>query len=92
MEFVTGLSQLASKYDSFVFDQFGVLHDGVRPLDEALHVVSSLVKLGKYVSVLSNSPARASFAAKRLAAIGFSPDSALCFLISLTTRPFPLTS
>jgi len=69
-----GLAELASCYDGFVIDQFGVLHDGHRPYSGAEEALQTLRAQGKRVIVLSNSGKRAAHNARRLAAFGVSAD------------------
>jgi len=70
----SGLAELASCYDGFVIDQFGVLHDGHRPYAGAAEALYVLRTQGKRVIVLSNSGKRATHNAKRLATFGISAD------------------
>lgn len=68
----TGLAELATGYDGFVIDQFGVLHDGHRPYAGAAAALQTLRAQGKRVIVLSNSGKRAAHNARRLSAFGVS--------------------
>jgi len=68
---VGGLSAIASSFDLFLIDQFGVLHDGMRPYDGAVDCLKRLKAGGKTVVLLSNSGKRASANAARLAEFGF---------------------
>lgn len=69
--FVDGLSAFADRYDGFVLDQWGVLHDGARPYPGALEAVAELARRGKRVVLLSNSGRRADRNRERLASLGF---------------------
>ena len=40
-------SELVSKYDAFILDQFGVMHNGLSALDGAVDCVRELYKAGK---------------------------------------------
>lgn len=66
-----GLRHLADRYDGFIFDQWGVLHDGRTAYHGALECLSQLQVLGKSIVVLSNSGKRAYANECRLAAFGF---------------------
>lgn len=68
---VGGLSAIASSFDLFLIDQFGVLHDGMRPYDGAVDCLKRLKAGGKTVVLLSNSGKRASANASRLEQFGF---------------------
>ena len=61
-----GLSELASKYDGFILDQYGVMHNGGLPLDGAAACLTSLLAAGKIIVINSNSSSTASDTRKRL--------------------------
>lgn len=44
------LGQLAEKYDAFLLDQFGVIHDGQTAYEGAVEAVTSLQRAGKKVT------------------------------------------
>jgi HAD superfamily hydrolase (TIGR01459 family) len=73
--FCSGLADLASRYRSFIIDQWGVLHDGARPYAEAFDCLVRLREAGKQIVLLSNSGKRAAVNRARLAEIGL--DEAL---------------
>jgi HAD superfamily hydrolase (TIGR01459 family) len=73
-ETIAGLSMIADRFDAFLVDQFGVLHDGRRAFDGAADCLSRLRAAGKPVAILSNSGKRAAPNARRLAALGFGPE------------------
>lgn len=54
-----GLADLADRYDGFIVDLWGVLHDGVAAFPAALDCLSRLKDRGKRIVVLSNAPRRA---------------------------------
>jgi ribonucleotide monophosphatase NagD (HAD superfamily) len=58
----------------FIIDQFGVLHDGVKPIKGALDAVNLLKETKKSIVVLSNTSSRASLASKKFVQMGF-PES-----------------
>jgi len=70
-----GLRSVAERTDTFLVDQWGVLHDGTRPYAGALTCLKALRDRGKNVVVISNSGKRAADNARRLTEIGFPPDS-----------------
>jgi HAD superfamily hydrolase (TIGR01459 family) len=78
----TTLPELAERYDLFLVDQFGVLHDGVRPYPGAPEALRRLCADGRSVAVLSNSGKRAGPNEERLIRLGFDPDSFDLFLSS----------
>jgi HAD superfamily hydrolase (TIGR01459 family) len=73
--FCSGLADLASRYRGFIVDQWGVLHDGVRPYPNALDCLVRLRDAGKRIVLLSNSGKRIGINRARLAEIGI--DEAL---------------
>jgi len=71
---LTGLSEIADRYDIFVVDQWGVLHDGAKPHAGARDALLNLKKTGAAVVLLSNSGKRVAESHRRLAALGFERD------------------
>ena len=67
--------QLIGRYDFFLLDQFGVLHDGTNPLPGAIEMVNMLRESGKKVVVTSNSSQRVNVAKRRWLELGFPPVS-----------------
>lgn len=68
---VAGIGAFADRYQGFVLDQWGVIHDGRRALPEALAAIAELQRRGKRLVLLSNSGRRAELNRRRLAAMGF---------------------
>ena len=71
-----GLSQLAGRYDAFIVDLWGVMHNGVRAFPEAVACLGELRQRDKRVLILSNAPRRADEVAKRNAELGIAPELA----------------
>src|SRR5262245_37364931 len=69
-----GLSAISDRYDGFILDLWGVLHDGVRPSPAASNTLRQLRRRRKRAIVLSNGPRRAAALARRTAEIGITPD------------------
>jgi HAD superfamily hydrolase (TIGR01450 family) len=67
-------TDLAKKYDGFILDQFGVLHNGKDALPGAVDLVKELVKTNKKLIILSNTSSPAKTTMERLPGLGFSPD------------------
>jgi HAD superfamily hydrolase (TIGR01459 family) len=65
-----GLDEIAHRYDGFILDLWGVLHDGSAPLPGVLDALGHLKRLGKRIVVLSNAPRRAALVAMRMSEIG----------------------
>ena len=70
-----GIGALAERYNVFLLDQFGVLHDGQRPYPGAVEALSALKRAGKTVVLLSNSGKRAEPNERRLLKLGFEAGS-----------------
>ncbi len=71
---VDGLGSLAERFDGFIIDQWGVLHDGQQAYPGVVEALSQLKALGKLVVVLSNSGKRASDNGARLASMGIGAE------------------
>ncbi|MBT3786867.1 MAG: TIGR01459 family HAD-type hydrolase [Alphaproteobacteria bacterium] len=71
---VQGLLQVAEQYDGFVFDQFGVLHDGNALYPNVTNVLQHLHSQGKSILVLSNSGRSANANLDRLVSLGIDGD------------------
>ncbi len=71
---MTGFAALADRYDGFIVDLWGVVHDGVRPYPGVLDCLARLRDAGKPVVFLSNAPRRAATIARTLANLGVAPS------------------
>ncbi len=67
---IGGIAALAPRYDGFILDLWGVVHDGVAPLPGALECMASLKAAGKRIALLSNAPRRADDVVERITRIG----------------------
>ena len=66
-----GLAPLAGRYDAYLVDLWGCLHDGVTPFPAALHALERLrAGGGKRVCFLSNGPRRIASLIRRLDDMG----------------------
>jgi HAD superfamily hydrolase (TIGR01459 family) len=72
---VSGVAALADRFDLFLVDQYGVLHDGERAFPGAVEALERLVAAGRAVILVSNSGRRTADNEARLAAIGFPRSS-----------------
>jgi HAD superfamily hydrolase (TIGR01459 family) len=71
---VAGLSALAPRYDGYILDLWGVLHDGVHAYPGAAACLGELRRHGKGIVILSNAPRRAAEVARRTSELGLGPD------------------
>lgn len=69
------IGPLAERYEVFLLDQFGVLHDGSAPYPGAVAALSALKDAGKTVVLISNSGKRARPNEDRLLKLGFAAGS-----------------
>lgn len=70
MRILDGIASLAERYDGFILDIWGVVHDGQTPYPGVIDALSRLKAAGKKVAFLSNAPRRGWFVEKQLAAMG----------------------
>jgi ribonucleotide monophosphatase NagD (HAD superfamily) len=63
--------ELASRYNAFILDQYGVLHNGREPLPGVLEVLKDLHKSKHKLVILSNTSSPASSSLKKLQKMGF---------------------
>ena len=61
------------RYDIWLLDQFGVLHDGTSPLPGAISIVEELMRRKKKVIITSNTSQRAAVGRERFKNLGFPP-------------------
>lgn len=72
-EALPGVAALAERFDGFIVDQWGVLHDGSRPYPGALDCLERLRAAGKAIVVLSNSGRREDANVRLMEEMGFPP-------------------
>jgi len=65
--FYPGVAPLAARYDGFVLDLWGVIHDGIAPYPRVADTLRRLKAMGKRVVLLSNAPRRANEIANAMA-------------------------
>eukprot|EP00568_Trieres_chinensis_P006159 CAMPEP_0183308596 /NCGR_PEP_ID=MMETSP0160_2-20130417/22348_1 /TAXON_ID=2839 ORGANISM="Odontella Sinensis, Strain Grunow 1884" /NCGR_SAMPLE_ID=MMETSP0160_2 /ASSEMBLY_ACC=CAM_ASM_000250 /LENGTH=336 /DNA_ID=CAMNT_0025472457 /DNA_START=84 /DNA_END=1094 /DNA_ORIENTATION=- len=67
-------SEVVDRYDGFILDQFGVMHNGAHALEGAADCVSALSKAGKKLVILSNSSSASAATVRKLPKLGFDPE------------------
>ena len=72
--FIKGLSEIAHRYDGYIFDLFGVLHNGVEPYPGTLNTLIKLKEQNKKTVLLSNTPKLSAHSSQDLAAMGITED------------------
>lgn len=70
MKEIKGLREIADRYDAFILDVWGVLHDGSKPYEGVLPTLQALQQAGKPVLLLSNAARRSPSVTPHLAGIG----------------------
>eukprot|EP00980_Cylindrotheca_fusiformis_P031080 scaffold25800_cov162-Cylindrotheca_fusiformis.AAC.6 len=75
MQVLGGVRDLVDKYDLFLLDMWGVMHDGTTTYEGVLDVISTLKAEGKELIVLSNSSKRQDNSIKMLKKLGFDPSN-----------------
>lgn len=74
MQIAEGFSELLGRYDLFLLDQFGVLHNGYAPYPSAVHLLQQMRSAQKRVVIISNSGKSANVNASRMRKLGFADD------------------
>ena len=74
MDHLAGFETLARRYDGFILDLWGVIHDGLQPYPGAADCLARIRDLGKPAVLLSNAPRRAHAAQAAMRAMGISDD------------------
>jgi HAD superfamily hydrolase (TIGR01459 family) len=74
MKFIKSIKEIADLYDYFIFDVWGVIHDGSKAYPGAIEAISFLREKGKKICFLSNAPRRAAKVAAVLNKFGVTPD------------------
>ncbi len=72
---LAGMAALADRFDGYILDLWGVLHDGVTAFPTALDCLRRLHQAGKRILILSNAPRRSSEVAQRCAELGLTPET-----------------
>ncbi len=69
--FAEHLNDIAARYQGFIIDQWGVLHDGGEPYPDAIDCLTALRAKDVRIILLSNSGKRAAYNQERLAEMGY---------------------
>ncbi|MDA7947342.1 MAG: TIGR01459 family HAD-type hydrolase [Hyphomicrobiaceae bacterium] len=72
---VPSIEPVADRYEAWLCDIWGVLHNGVQPFNNAEHACCTYRKKGGTVVLISNSPRPGHAVRKQLAEIGVSEDA-----------------
>ncbi len=74
MKCITGISDIKDRYDAFIIDIWGVLHDGAKAYPGIIDCLRKLRGCNKKVTLLSNSGRRAHVVGTDLYDFGIAPD------------------
>jgi len=74
MEIIQGLKDIINQFDTFILDQWGVLHNGGQAFPHAIEALQFLQQHNKKVVILSNSGKTSQFSYGRLADSGIARD------------------
>ena len=74
MTMLDGFAAIAGRYDGFILDLWGVIHDGVNPYPGAVDCLEHLQEAGKRCVLLSNAPRRSHAAEAMLRRMGIAPE------------------
>jgi HAD superfamily hydrolase (TIGR01459 family) len=72
---IDGVAALAARYDGFILDLWGVLHNGQQPYPGVVDCLQRLKRVGKRLVILSNAPRRIEAVIDRIGEIGIPPGS-----------------
>jgi HAD superfamily hydrolase (TIGR01459 family) len=67
---ITSFAQAAEKYQGFIIDLWGVVHNGCQAFPSSVAAMARMRALGKKVCLLSNAPSRADFLRRHLTNLG----------------------
>ena len=68
---IKGLSDIINKYETFILDQWGVMHDGKTGYYHAIESIKLLNKYNKNIIIISNSSKRKNSSINYLPSLGF---------------------
>ena len=71
VESIVGIKDIIDKYDVFILDQWGVMHNGEEGYAEAIKCVETLYRVNKKLIIISNSSKRKHLTASRLFDLGY---------------------
>ena len=74
MKAVNGLSEIASEFDGFILDLWGLIHDGVTAYPGVVETFQALKKAGLKTILLSNAPRRSRLLVDGMTTMGIARD------------------
>ena len=79
---INSILEIINKYENFIIDQWGVMHDGKYGYKHAIEAINYLEKKNKNLFIISNSSKRKKSSEERLIKLGFDQKSFLNILTS----------
>ncbi len=73
LKHIFSIKEIADNYDTFLIDQWGVMHDGTAGYIKAKECIEYLYNKNKNLIIISNSSKRKKSSSERLPKIGFEP-------------------
>ena len=71
---INSFAEIENKYDIFILDQWGVMHDGQQGYKHAIKAVDKLIEANKKIIIISNSSKRKISSIDRLKDLGFNKN------------------
>ena len=71
MQFLEGIREIINRYEVFILDQWGVIHDGNKGYPHAIKCINYLKANNKKLIIISNSSKRKQSSINRLSILGF---------------------
>ena len=72
---ISGLEEIYERYDVFLLDQWGVMHDGSKGYPDAIKCIKKLMKENKTLIIISNSSKRKINTIAKLGKLGFDSNN-----------------
>ncbi|MDR1397469.1 MAG: TIGR01459 family HAD-type hydrolase [Desulfarculales bacterium] len=89
---ITSFARAAEKYQGFIIDLWGVVHDGRQAFPPSVEAMARMRALGKKVCLLSNAPSRTDFLRRHLDKLGVKEYDFLLSSGELVWREFKTRS
>ena len=74
MQYLEGIREIINRYEVFILDQWGVMHDGNKGYFHAIKCINYLKANNKKLIIISNSSKRKQSSINRLPILGFNSD------------------
>ncbi len=72
---IKSITDIVNKYENYIIDQWGVMHDGTNGYKHAIKTIDYLEKKNKNLFIISNSSKRKKSSEEKLPKLGFTKDS-----------------